>query len=124
MADETSLAPGQTELRQSAANLLGLPILIAVCVVGIVIRQLFVHPLSTIVLGVSAGVAILDMLLAVYLLRNMGSTLVITADDITFTRQRRKGRHPGKSSSARPAARSASAWPPTGPSAWTTPATY
>jgi hypothetical protein len=94
MADETSLAPGQTELRQSAANLLGLPILIAVCVVGIVIRQLFVHPPSTIVLGVSAGVAILDMLLAVYLLRNMGSTLVITADDITFTRQRRKGPAP------------------------------
>jgi hypothetical protein len=91
MADETSVAPGQTELRQSAANMLGLPILIAVCVVAVVIRQLFGHPPSTIVLGVSAAVAALDMVLAVYLLRNMGASLVVTADDITFIRQRHTG---------------------------------
>jgi hypothetical protein len=90
----TSVAPGQTELRQSAANLLGLPILIAVCVVAVVIRALFAPSPSAIVLGVSAGAAALDLLLAVYLLRNMGSTLIVTADDITFTRQRRKGPAP------------------------------
>jgi hypothetical protein len=43
---------------------------------------------------VSAGLAVLDIVLAVYLLRNMGSTLVVTADDITFTRRRRRGKGP------------------------------
>ena len=90
----TSLSRGRAELRQSAANLLQLPILIAVALVAIVIRQLFVHPPSTIVLGVCAGLAVLDIVLAVYLLRNMGSTLVVTADDITFTRRRRPGKGP------------------------------
>ena len=90
----TSVAQGQIELRQSAANLLGLPILIAVCLLAIVVRQLFVHPPSAIVLGVCAVVAALDIVLVVYLLRNMGSTLVVTADDITFTRRRRRGPAP------------------------------
>jgi hypothetical protein len=83
----TSVAPGQIELRQSAANLLGLPILIAVCLVAVIIRELFVHPPSAIVLGICAGVAALDIVFAVYLLRNMGSTLTVTAEDITFTRR-------------------------------------
>jgi hypothetical protein len=85
----TSVAPRQIELRQSAANLLGLPILIAVCLVAVIVRELFVHPPSAIVLGVCAGAAALDIVLAVYLLRNMGSTLTVTADDITFMRSRR-----------------------------------
>jgi hypothetical protein len=85
----TSVAPRQIELRQSAANLLGLPILIAVCLVAVLVRELFVHPPSAIVLGVCAGAAALDIVLAVYLLRNMGSTLTVTADDITFMRSRR-----------------------------------
>jgi hypothetical protein len=42
-----------------------------------------VHPPSTIILGVCAGLAALDIVLALYLLRNMGSTLVVTPDDIT-----------------------------------------
>jgi len=90
----TSAARGQTELRQSAANMLGLPILIAVCLVAIVIRQLFVHPPSAIVLGVCAAAAVLDIGLAVYLLRNTGSTLVVTPDDITFARHPRRGPAP------------------------------
>ena len=90
----TSVARGQIELRQSAANLLGLPILIAVCLLAVIVRQLFVHPPSAIVLGVCAAAAALDIVLAVYLLRNMGSTLVVTADEITFTRRRRRGAAP------------------------------
>jgi hypothetical protein len=90
----TSVTRGQLELRQSAANLLGLPILIAVCLLAVVVRQLFVHPPSAIVFGVCAAAAALDIVLAVYLLRNMGSTLVVTADDITFTRHPRRGPAP------------------------------
>jgi len=90
----TSLAPGQIELRQSAANLLSLPILIAVALLAVIIRQLFVHPPSAIVLGVCAVAAVLDIILAGYLMRNFGSTLVVTADDITFTRHRRRGPAP------------------------------
>jgi hypothetical protein len=90
----TSVTRGQIELRQSAANMLGLPILIAVCVLAVAVRQLFGHPPSAIVLGACAGVAALDVVLAVYFLRNMGSTLVVTADDITFTRHPRKGPAP------------------------------
>jgi hypothetical protein len=90
----TSAAPSQIELRQSAANLLGLPILIAVCLVAVVVRELFVHPPSAIVLGVCAGAAALDIVLTAYLLRTMGSTLTVTADDITFTRRRRSNPAP------------------------------
>jgi hypothetical protein len=90
----TSISRGRTELRQSAANLLQLPGLFAVALLAMVIRQLFVHPPSTIILGVCAGLAPLDIVLAVYLLRNMGSTLVVTADDITFMRRRRRGQGP------------------------------
>ena len=79
---------------QPAANLLQLPILFAVLLLAMVIRELFVHPPSTIILGVCAGLAALDIVLAVYLLRDMGSTLVVTADDITFTRRRRRGKGP------------------------------
>lgn len=90
----TSVAGRQIELEQSAANLLSLPILIAVCLLAVIIRELFGHPPSAIVLAVCAGVAVLDMVFTMYFLRNMRSTLVVTADDITFTRHRRKGPAP------------------------------
>jgi hypothetical protein len=90
----TSISRGRVELRQPAANLLQGPVLLAVVLLAAVIRELFVHPPSTIILGVCAGLAALDIVLAVYLLRNMGSTLVVTADDITFTRRRRRGKGP------------------------------
>ena len=89
-----AVAQGQVELRQSAANLLALPILIAVCVLAVVARELFGQPRSAIVLGVCAAAAVLDIVLVAYLLRNFGSTLVVTADDITFTRHRRRGPAP------------------------------
>jgi hypothetical protein len=92
-AGETN-SPGRTELRQSAANMLQLPVLFAVVLVAVVIRQLFAHPPSAIVLGICAGLAVLDIVLAMYLLRNMGSTLVVTANDITFTRRRGRGKGP------------------------------
>jgi hypothetical protein len=90
----TPISRGPVELRQSAANLLQLPVFFAVLLLAMAIRQLFVHPPSTIILGVCAGLTVLDIVLAVYLLRNMGSTLVVTTDDITFTRRRRRGQDP------------------------------
>lgn len=90
----TPVSREPVELRQSAANLLQLPVLFAAAVLAMVIRQLFVHPPSTIIFGACAGLAALDIVLAVYLLRNMGSTLAVTADDITFTRRRRRGKGP------------------------------
>lgn len=88
----TSISRGRVELRQSTANVLQLPIFIAVVLLAIFIRQLFAHPPSTIILGVCAGLAALDIILAAYLLRNFGSALVVTADDITFTRRHRQSR--------------------------------
>lgn len=90
----TPVPRGRAELRQPAANLLQLPVLFAVAVLAMAIRQLFVHPPSAIVLGACAGLAVLDVALALYLLRNTGSTLAVTADDITFTRRRRRGSGP------------------------------
>jgi hypothetical protein len=87
----TSVAREKIELRQSATNLISFPILLGVVLLAAIIRELFVHPPSTIILAVCAAAVVLDMVLAAYFLRNMGSTLVVTADDITFTRHRRKG---------------------------------
>lgn len=121
----TSLSREPVELRQSAANLLQFPVLIAVVVLAMAVRQLFAHPPSTMILGACAGLAALDIVLAMYLLHNMASTLAVTADDITFTRRRARGKGPppSRSSSAPPAACSASAWPPMAPPAPSTPAT-
>jgi hypothetical protein len=90
----TSLSREPAELRQPAANLLQFPVLIAVVVLAMAIRQLFAHPPSTMILGACAGLAALDIVLAMYLLRNMASTLAVTADDITFTRRRARGKGP------------------------------
>ena len=87
----TSVAREKIELRQSATNLISFPILLAVVLLAAIIRKLFVHPPSTIILAVCAAAVALDIVLGAYFLRNMGSTLVVTADDITFTRHRRKG---------------------------------
>lgn len=87
----TSISRGRVELRQSTANVLQGPILVAVVLIAIFIRLLFVNQPSTIILGVCAGLAVLDIVFAVYCLRNIGSTLVVTADDIIFTRGRREG---------------------------------
>ncbi|HVT22365.1 MAG TPA: hypothetical protein VHE57_13365 [Mycobacteriales bacterium] len=83
----TTLIDDRIVLRQKTSNILALPILIAVCLVAVVIRQFFPSP-SPIVLAVCGGFAVLDVLLSVYLLRNIGSTLVVTPDEITFTKKR------------------------------------
>jgi len=88
------MAEGQIELRQSAANMLALPILVAACLVAVTLRELFAPAPGEIVLGVCAAAAVLDIVLAVYLTRNMGATLVVTGDDITFTRHRHRGPAP------------------------------
>ena len=81
-------------MRQSAANVLQGPILLAVVFLAAIIRELFVHPPSTIILGVFSALTALDVILAVHSMRNIGSTLVVTADDITFTRRHTRRKSP------------------------------
>lgn len=83
-----SASPGRVELRQSAANVLQLPILIAVALLAVVVRELVAGPFSATILGVCAVAGVLDIVLARYFLRTIASTLVVTADHITFTRRR------------------------------------
>jgi len=80
-------APGRVELQQSTGNLLGLPILIAVVLVAIVVSQFAHGSVSATVLAVCGAVAVLDLALAAYCLRNLGTVLVVTPDEITFTRR-------------------------------------
>jgi predicted branched-subunit amino acid permease len=70
---------GRVVLRQSNANALGLPILIAVVLVAIVVSQLFARRPSTAVFVGCAAVAVLDVFFGWYFFREGGSTLVITA---------------------------------------------
>ena len=88
----TTAPQGRVELQQSTSNLLGLPILIGAVLVAIVVSQFAHGDVSTTVLGVCGGAAVLDVFLALYLMRNLGSTLVVTPDDITFTK--RQGKRP------------------------------
>lgn len=76
---------GRTELRETRADVLAFPGFIAVVLLAIVVRQLFVHPPSAIVFGVCAVLAILDIVFARYLLRAGRATFAVTPDDITFT---------------------------------------
>jgi hypothetical protein len=90
----TFISRGRVELRQSTANVLSGPIFVAVVLLAVIFRELFAPQPGMIVLGVCAGLAVLDLVFAVYCLRNIGSTLVITADDITFTKRQREGKGP------------------------------
>ena len=74
-------------LRQSAANVLGLPILVAVVVIAVVTSELVRGP-SPVVLGVCGTALLLNAVLVRYLLRNMIATLTVTPDAITFVRHR------------------------------------
>ena len=60
-------------------------VLIALVLIAVVVRQLFVHPPSDIVFGVCAVGALLDAALAWYLLRVGGAIFTVTPTDITFT---------------------------------------
>jgi hypothetical protein len=88
----TSVSPGRAELRQSTANVLQGPVLLAVVLLAVFLRVLFAPQPSTVILGVCAGLAALDAVLAAYSLSSIGSTLVVTAEDITFTRRHRRGK--------------------------------
>jgi hypothetical protein len=88
------VSPGRYELRESRADVLAPPILIAVCVLAVVVRVLFNDRPSATVLGVCLGIGVLDGLLAWYLLRTGKATLVVTPGTITYTpRQGRASSH-------------------------------
>ncbi|HEX3824832.1 MAG TPA: hypothetical protein VHV79_10250 [Mycobacteriales bacterium] len=78
----------QRVLQQSKGNLLGLPILIAVCVLAVVLREAFAKHPSWVTIGVCVAAAVLDVVLTLYLLRNLSATLVVTSEEITFARRK------------------------------------
>jgi hypothetical protein len=81
----TSDPPGQVVLQQSDSNALGLPILIAIVVAALVISDVLRGP--TPALLVICGVAaVLDAWFVRYVLRNMKAKLLVTRDEITFSR--------------------------------------
>ncbi len=81
-----STAPGRTEIQQTAADVIAFPLLIVLVLVAIVIRQFIPNDPNPVVLGVCAGLAALDIAFARYLLGRTRVTLVVTADEITFSR--------------------------------------
>ena len=83
----TTEASGRVELRQSTTNALQLPLLIAVVVLALVISEVTRGPSLTVLL-ICAVAAVLDAWLAAYLARNFKGRLVVTPDEITFTRGR------------------------------------
>ena len=78
---------GRVELRQSNGNALQLPVFIGVLLLAIVLRQMFSSDQSTTVYVVCAVAALLDVAFARYLVRHT-ATLVVTPDEITFSRGR------------------------------------
>ena len=93
-----SVTSGRAEIEQSPQDLLGLPVLVAIVLVAIVVRQLFPPGPDKIVMIVCGVVALLDVALTFYLLRQGHVTFVVTAEDIRFTRwlSPRKGGGKGK----------------------------
>ncbi|HEY3528879.1 MAG TPA: hypothetical protein VGK78_06995 [Nocardioides sp.] len=78
-----SVTPGRTEIEQSSADVLGLPILGGIVLVAIVVS------LSRSESGRHVGLcrgAVLDVWLAFHLLQRDRATFVVTADDIAFSR--------------------------------------
>lgn len=87
------VAPGRYELRESRADVLALPILIAVVLLAVIVRDRFAHRPSATVLGICLGIALLDGVLAWYVLQTGKASLVVTPDEITYTP--RQGRFAG-----------------------------
>jgi hypothetical protein len=81
--DHAGLREIRTDVFASPA--FGPVVLIAVVLIAVVVRQLFVHPPSAIVFGVCAVVALLDVGFAWYLLRVGGAIFTVTPTEITFT---------------------------------------
>ena len=63
---------------------------------AIVISQAFAAQPSVPVFAVCGGLAVLDVLFGLYLLRNVGAVPVVTPDDITFTRRQGRKHPPNK----------------------------
>jgi hypothetical protein len=72
------------ELRQSTSNLVQFPIFIGILVLAVAFRV--EGSQSTVVYIICAVAAVLDVVFAFYLLRNARAMLVITPDEITFTK--------------------------------------
>jgi hypothetical protein len=64
---------------------LAFPGFIAVVLAAIVVRQLFGHPPSAVIIAICAVLAVLDVVFARYLLRTGRATFAVTPSDITFT---------------------------------------
>lgn len=72
-------------LRETRADVLALPGFLAVVVLAAVIRVLLARQPSPAALGVCAVLAVLDAVLAWYVLRTGRAAFAVTADQITFT---------------------------------------
>jgi hypothetical protein len=81
--DHARLREIRTDVFASPA--FGPVVLIAIVLIAVVVRQLFVHPPSVIVFGVCAVLALLDVGFAWYLLRVGGAIFSVTPTEITFT---------------------------------------
>jgi hypothetical protein len=84
---EAGSTAGRVELRQATTNVLALPIFIAVSLLAIIVSNLAAQRLTMALVGVCVAAALLDALFARYLLRRIGSTLVVTPDAITFIKK-------------------------------------
>jgi hypothetical protein len=89
--DHARLREIRTDVLASPA--IGPVVLIAVVLIAVVVRQLFVHPPSAIVFGVCAVLALLDAGFAWYLLRVGGAIFTVTPTEITFTARPIPGAH-------------------------------
>ena len=123
----TSISRGRVELRQSTANVLQGPILVAVVLLAIVIRLLFVPQPSTIILASAlGGLAVLQhpssCLCTACATSDRPWSSPRTTSPSPSGAQRARGRPLSRSSSAPPAACTASVWPPTASGAPSTPA--
>ena len=79
-------APGRSELHQSRSDVLGLPMLVGIVLVAVIAREVFTPHPSAIVLTICGVAAVLEIPLARWCLRNGAASLIVTHDDITFTR--------------------------------------
>lgn len=82
-----SVTPGRTEITQSPQDMLGLPLLIAIVLVAVVARQFLPPPANPVVVIVCGVIAVFDGAFVLWVLRQKTPNLVVTPDQITFTRQ-------------------------------------
>lgn len=86
---KTLTEPGRTTLTQSPQDVIALPIFLGVVLAAVIIRQFAPPPANVIVVSVTGALLVLDVAFAVYLKRSGAAMLVVTPDDITFTREKK-----------------------------------